>query len=579
MSIKQGNLLATLVILLGFLVRVWGIDFGLPDKHIIDETEVIYTAFYAGANNLKPLRFEYSPFVSYILLAEYSAYFVLGRLLGYFATAPDLFVNYISDPTIFLLLGRLTMVLAGTATVWILWLVGNKFFNRRIGLIGSLLLSLSFLHAKESHYLKRDTLAAFFVLASFYFAIRILRGAKIKDYILAGVFSALSLGAKYYGSLIIPIVLIAHLLRKNNLFSAASLRKLASFIFATFLTFSVINPYFVLDFKNTAEAMIADFATGRVVYRLHLLGKPVWWWFTTQHIPQGLGWPLFLVGVAGFLICLWRGHKGDRKYFLIPLLPIIFLVSIDFWTKFHFARYALMTLPFFVLSASVFLDEVANRLKTRVARRVFLTIAVTILVFQPFLRIIKFDYLLTRPDTRPEAKEWIEENILAGSKILVESTIRPEQPSNLNVALNLNIESIDKRISAAESYGYPATYLKHLRTVNLGEIGYDIIVTPRIDYQYDIINSQAVRLENIDYYLKDDVEYLVLTSWARRPRLEREFKQSIASHYSFVKEFRPNPQFPVDPHFIQVDFQELDNVSIFDKNLVFGPKISIYKLR
>ena len=561
------------IILIALILRIWGIDFGLPDKYIIDEGDLVYWAFYTGSERLRPLMYLYAPLVPYILLVEFGAYFVVRNILGASLSSYDFFVSYLSDPTVFFLIGRITIALAGVATVWLVWLIGRRFYNIRIGFIASFFLALTFLHVKESHYIKQDVLAGLLVLASFYFALNILKKGKVKDYFISGVFLGLAVGAKYQSVLILPVIILAHFLKDKKIV----FKKLAILGMSTFLIYSLTNPYFIIEPKATIEKTLARAVPERVLYQEHLEGKPVWWWYTTQHIPQGVGLPLFFSAIAGFLICLSQAKKR-KEYLLLSALPIIFFLTVDLWTKRHYARYAVSLLPFFALGAAVFIDAVSRLIENKKTQVTVAIIVSLLFIYPSALRSIKFNVLITKPDTRKIGREWIEKNIPAGTKVLAESTVRPEYPSNLNVPLILDEKSIEERISQAEARNQPAKYLKALRQVDKNRIGYDIVAAPMADVKLDIFTDEKFLMQDVNYYLENDVGYLVLTSWIQR-KLGQEFEKSLNEHYQPIKEFRPTHDFQQDPHFVEMDYETLDMVDLNKKDIIFGPTIQVYRIK
>src|SRR3989344_4426392 len=72
------------------------------------------------------------------------------------------------------------------------------------------------------------------------------------------------------------------------------------------ITFFLIHPYFILEPISTIQQALPVAAGSRVVYPEHLQGKPVWWWYMFEHIPQGIGYPLFIAAILGFAICIFR---------------------------------------------------------------------------------------------------------------------------------------------------------------------------------------------------------------------------------------------------------------------------------
>lgn len=565
------NILLLFILLGALLVRVWGINFGLPDKHYIDEQHLIYWAFYSGSHWLRPVYYLYAPLIPMILLIEFSFYFISGYILGVFSTPLQFFISYLSDPTPFFLIGRVTMAVVGVATVWLVYTVGKTFFNNRVGLIASFFLAFTFLHVKESHYIKQDVVTGFFVLAAIYFTLNILEKARLRDYILGGVMGALAFGAKYQAIIILPLIFTAHVISTKTILS----KKLILLGLAFLITFSLIHPYLIFEPKVTIEQTL-PFVVSNVslVYPEHLQGKPIWWWFMFEHIPLGIGYPIFIAAIAGFTLCLLK-TKTKKQFIFIPLLPLLFFISIDRLTSMHFARYAVMLLPYFILSAAIVIDFLVSKMKYSGV----LTIVLVIVFIAPsFIRIVQFNSLLIISDTRTLAKEWFEQVVPPGSKVLVESTVKPEYPSNLNVSLALDGKSVEKRIREAENREQEALYLRALREANRDKIGYDVIATTHVWGVTDENTDEFTRLQNVNYYVDNSVSYIVLTGWVQEP-MSPEFEFSLNTYYTLVKEFKPTYEFKYDPHLIRMDYATLDNVNIFRTDLVFGPTISVYKLK
>ncbi|MBI3396884.1 glycosyltransferase family 39 protein, partial [Candidatus Woesebacteria bacterium] len=573
---RSKYLFLIILILLGaLLVRLWGIGFGLPQIQIIDESGNVYFAFYTAANGLRPLRYFYGPLIPYILVLEYGVYFVLGKLAGFFSTPTNFFISYLSNPTPFLIIGRVTMAIAGVISVWLMWRIGTKFFSKRVGLISAFFLAFTFLHVRESHYIKEDVLAGLFVLATFYECLVILKNRSLKHYVLSGIFFALALAAKYPAGLILPVVLIAHFIAVRR---KLGLKELLIFAISSALTFFITNPYFAIEFKESLIKTIVESGINRIVYPEYLQGKPVWLWFASVHIPQGIGIPLFIASAVGFLLIIVKA-KTKKEYVLIPIMPFLFFTTIDLWSKYHFARYSVMILPFFALSAAILLDKTGERIKDKQKRTLFLLFASLFLIAQSFLRVLKFDRIITSPDTRAISAKWVESNIPQGAKILVESTIKPEYPSQLGTPLVLAEKGIDRRIEDSRKVGYPATYLTSLKIANQGKIGFDIISTPRIDLKDNIITGEQSFLESAKYYQDIKAEYLILSSWAIEPGIKKDFKETILDYYKPIAQFRSKPELRSDPLWVDIDYENLDKINIFDRSLVFGPVINIYQLK
>ncbi len=201
------------------------------------------------------------------------------------------------------------------------------------------------------------------------------------------------------------------------------------------------------------------------------------------------------------------------------------------------------------------------------------------ILWPSILRSIKFNTIIIKPDTRLQSKVWIEKTIPSGSKILVESMVRPEYPANINTPLYLNSVSIDRYIQEALGSGYPGTYLHALKKATSGRVGYDLVATSRIDVAKDLIADTQSIVTTADYWKVEKVDYLILSSWHVKPDASNDFQKTLKANYELIQEFRPNPEFPDDPHFVQLDYSVLDSIDVFRKDPIFGPIIQIYRIK
>ncbi|OGM27010.1 hypothetical protein A3D00_01915 [Candidatus Woesebacteria bacterium RIFCSPHIGHO2_02_FULL_38_9] len=553
--------LILLILVLALIVRIWGVNFGLPQKHIIDEQAIVYSVFYAANYKLNAGLYLHAPLLPYILLFEYGCYFIVGRIIGIFSSTNDFAVSYLKDPTTLFLLGRLTGVLFGVGTVFLTYLIGEKFFKKYVGIIAAFLLAFIFLHVKESHYIKEDVIAGFFVLSVYYFSLRIKSYGKLKDYLLAGSLIALAISAKYTSVVVIPAMLIAHFFNKK--------RKFINLFYAGLfglLVFLLINLYLVLNFKSTYDWINSQFVGNRISYDLILAGKPAWWWFLLVNIPQGVGAPLFIAAVIGFLFTP-----------ILSIVPLTFLFTVDLWTKYKSARLAISLLPFFALATAVIFEKLQTLIKNRKIKLILVPSLMILIIYPSLSGTVKFDFLLTRSDTRKEASNWFTDNIDKDVKVVVEGTFKPEFPSNTNIYILPDRVELSRRINQSKNIGFDATYIKAFQEAVKDQKGFEIISTPRVDMLYDEVTNEEKLLGSAEYYSNLNIDYLVLSSWTNKPNVNKEFQSSIEKYYHLIKEFKPTYEFPLDPHFIEVDYNILDRVDLLGKNIIFGPVISIYQ--
>src|SRR5207237_7218003 len=104
----------------------------------------------------------------------------------------------------------------------------------------------------------------------------------------------------------------------------------------------------------------------------------------------GLGWPLEVAIVAGLLAAISR---RDRAMVVVAALPLS-MIAVLGAQQMYFARFLLPTLPALLVVAAALLDSV-------LAMQPLLGVVAAVLVAGPTLvDAVRFDVLLTQPDTR-----------------------------------------------------------------------------------------------------------------------------------------------------------------------------------
>ena len=125
-----------LIVLAGFVLRVWGIGFGLPYDYHPDEHQYVSEAIhFLAQGDLNPHKFNNPTLYKYVLFMEYAASCILGRLIGALQSCSELEALWANDPTWFFLSGRLTTVGLGTVTIVVVYMIGKRAYGTVPGLM------------------------------------------------------------------------------------------------------------------------------------------------------------------------------------------------------------------------------------------------------------------------------------------------------------------------------------------------------------------------------------------------------------------------------------------------------------
>ncbi|HLF13973.1 MAG TPA: hypothetical protein VI932_03665, partial [Bacteroidota bacterium] len=125
----------------------------------------------------------------------------------------------------------------------------------------------------------------------------------------------------------------------------------------------------------------------------------------------------------------WLAAKRDRKYYLLLLIPVLYLVMLASW-KMRADRYIFPAIPFLLMIAAVGITRsleaitlrIGSRWKTGIAapasaKAYAAGIVVVLLMIPSFRAVTGYQRTAGLPDTRTAAVEWIGGNAKPGSAI------------------------------------------------------------------------------------------------------------------------------------------------------------------
>jgi dolichyl-phosphate-mannose--protein O-mannosyl transferase len=207
MSIKTWleNKSVILLVLLALVLRyVAGPSWGLPFRYDPDEGFFIQPAIdMYRSKNYNPNWFGhpgstiiYINMVAYILLSK--SYIIFTEL----STKGEVWEYLKTEPTSLFFLMRSIQVLIGGATVFMVYLVGKKISNHRVGVVAGLMVAMVPLMIHYSQIVRTDMLAALLMLFVVYKSIQIQESEKISNYVYASLGIAAAIATKYPAGLI-----------------------------------------------------------------------------------------------------------------------------------------------------------------------------------------------------------------------------------------------------------------------------------------------------------------------------------------------------------------------------------------
>lgn len=438
---KKEFLLIIIIVLMGFIFRLWGIDHNLPLLPDPDEQMNVNRSLAFGSGDLNPHNFKHPATHQYMVSILFGIYFVISYLTGGISSIHDFELLFISAPTYFYLIARVFVAILGSITLYLIYLTGKNNYGNTVGVTSSVFLMVSVAHA--TYYLPKGEIpTTFFICLSFIYILKFSSEGKLKDYILAGIFAGLAVGTKYYsGLLIFPIIASHFIYRSKAKVSYLNRNIVYSLIFMA-LTFFITNPFIILDFKTFNEHFkyqmewpsmysetLSGFGAGHIFYLKSI-------------VSYCLGLVLGVISLLGFLFALYRREKCDLIIFsfIVPFFLVLGLTNLPYF------RYMIPILPFLVLFGGRLVFEFLNFSPIKLNannKSLIISIVTLILILSPMYNLINYNIRANEKDIRIVAKEWVEANIPKDSKILL---------SGLNVSmikaapLEDNIQGLEEKL-------------------------------------------------------------------------------------------------------------------------------------
>lgn len=351
-------------------------------------------------------------------------------LLKVVSLAPNPFFDSYSLSD-YAVLGRGINAFVDTASILLVFLIGSRLYNRRVGLLAAAFTTFAVLHIQYSHFYTSDILLTFFALLTIYLLAGAMRKPGWVTSAFAGIALGLGLATKVSVAPIFVSVFAAYFFSvvsfENRKAAVDSSRvPLAVMCFLITLAvsgaaFVVAQPYAIIDFRT----FLGDFREQSEMvrrirdypYTRQYEGTTPYWY----HISQFAIWSVGpLLGIMSWLGLIFSGVLGilmKNKSDILVLAWVLpyFLIIGQFDVK--FLRYMLPVTPFLLLLASRLIFYTYEWLKTRhaagwkmanphIATAVgVVTLACTALYAAAFMKIY------TEPHSAVAAAQWFRENV------------------------------------------------------------------------------------------------------------------------------------------------------------------------
>lgn len=400
------NIYLIAILILGFFLRVIGINFGLPTELHPDEGKLVYPAISMAVNFLDSLKGKgdyayFNPHIFYY--GGFSIYLLFIALKIYFIATNLFFGNYMVSLLDAFLIARLITLIFGVGTIFVVYKVAKQFLNESSALLSALLIAVFPTPVVLSHIFSHDVIATFFGITSFYFLIR-------KRVYVSAIALGLGVGTKYYPVLLMVVVLFFQFY-KNKIPLFLKIRNMVVYSLLVFGFFLITNPHFIISFnefftdiktqalRNSGGIMGAS--SSRFLYLLlnndtSSLGK-----FIGNSVFSDLGPIAFVISIFSFI---WVFIQKNRLLKLLGGFTLFYFCFVSFpvskemrWLNFCF--------PFFSIIFGAFLDKVFA------PSRPWKLLGLLLVFIYPLGKSLIVANAFVSGDTRVEAKKYFESTV------------------------------------------------------------------------------------------------------------------------------------------------------------------------
>lgn len=436
-----------LILLAALVLRLWGISYALPQFFVNDERANVYGALkMLELKTLVPAWhsdefkkvLNYLPLPSYVYLMFLTPVIGIGYLFSGAGNLAAYQTALVLDPTIIFLAARLLIALMGTAMVLATYQLGRKMFSsERTGLLAAIFLAVSFYHVQLSHVTRHWMPAALFLSLAWLAALAIHRRGRMRDYLWAGMFAGLGVGANTAAAVGMIPVALAYLFRADGrgFWGRIADRRLALAVgvfVSVSLLFVALYPYGLTQgegadgnraFLQVKLERLAQKGIGGWLEFLGFYARLLLTYETTLFLAAGAG-ALLLLRSARYYndgVVPGSGSRGLKLW-----LGIIAIFTLGYFTLLYLffniiERAILFILPLLAVLAGYFVDRALLWFQNRIRPSALPFLICALLLFAwPLAVVLRYDYLLTREDTRILAAEWLYANTPPDAKILAD---------------------------------------------------------------------------------------------------------------------------------------------------------------
>lgn len=404
---KNDFLPLTVLLLIGFLLRITSLFYGLPLQLSIDEPALV-SGVISLKDGLNIGRFDWPHLYFYINFIFYGFGFVL-KTLG-------LLPEFLGEIGIYFVISRLVTTTFGVMTILLVYMLTTKIYqNRYIALLAAIFVTFLPVHVLESRFAKLDVALTFFITLVLWYIYNLYKKPSAQNFIIVGFLIGIAMSIKYNAFLIYLSLFLAFLNIAGLRRSALNYKTYLKFLYAGFATivgFLIGTPYALLDFED----FWSDKPQVGLLWQFQNVGNVPWQeysvhifntFFNMYLIDLGIGiWLLFMALIVVYLF--FNRRNPIYNFTLLPTIIISFYISKLDRSPSH---YFLFLMPLYIIPLAHFTYDLLAKIKATLKLR-FVAPLILTGILMPAIFITFYDSIVyLRQDTRLMAYNWFRTNI------------------------------------------------------------------------------------------------------------------------------------------------------------------------
>jgi Dolichyl-phosphate-mannose-protein mannosyltransferase len=439
------RLLLAAIVLAGFALRIWNIDYGLPFVWSFDEGHHFASRairmFYGGGYDTdyfdNPTAYAY--LIHFLLRGMYGEPLRLFEL-----DHSNLTDQFYVDPTEIWIASRVLAAVLCMVGVVGVYVAASRIWDRRHGVVAAALLAFAFLAVVYSRIAVTDVGALFGVAIGVLGAVKALEDGRIRWYVLGGLGAGLAIAFKYTAGLVLLPVGIAGLARlRHDRGQAVAGVALAAGIAA--LVFVATNPYALISFDEFREDVFDQAEVAATDEKPGQGGNGFSYYLDS--LTWGLGWLAALAALAGVAI---EARRDLLRALLLASMPLALFVYLGLQSR-YFGRWLLPAYPLLTMLAAVALVSASELVRKPTARTLALAGLTVLVLAQSVAADVRTAQVLGRDDTREEARDFLTDSFPPELRVVIE----PDVPGRyLRIAPDGQLPSYIRRCAGGLAYEY-----------------------------------------------------------------------------------------------------------------------------